>query len=225
MRKDLQSFVETHEKPFLVIDSESRIVAANAAFISAYQTSLEEVLGQNCCQVTHGSERPCYEAGEECPLQRVLETGRPHSCLHVHAHEDKGHHVHQVRVKGFPLRLADGSSYLGEVMEEIAVHPADHDADCMIGRSPAFLAALESMQKWAKSDAPVLIQGETGTGKELAAKFIQEDRVRSLIVASSFLATTTGSSVSQCKTCPHFLKRTLHGVQLRILGCRSTRSP
>ncbi len=179
MRKDLQSIVDTHEKPFLIIDAESKIVAANAAFLSAYQTSLSEVLGQNCYQVTHGSDRPCYESGEECPLQRVMETGRPHSCLHIHEHEDKGHHVHQVRVKGFPLRLADGNLYLGEVMEEIAVQAEDKHDDCMTGRSPGFLSVLESMQKGAKSDAPILLQGETGTGKELAAKFIHEHSLRS----------------------------------------------
>jgi DNA-binding NtrC family response regulator len=42
----------------------------------------------------------------------------------------------------------------------------------LIGRSPAFLAALESIGKFASCDATVLIQGETGTGKELAPRAI-----------------------------------------------------
>jgi transcriptional regulator with GAF, ATPase, and Fis domain len=42
----------------------------------------------------------------------------------------------------------------------------------LIGRSPAFLAALETIGKFASCDATVLIQGETGTGKELAARAI-----------------------------------------------------
>ena len=48
----------------------------------------------------------------------------------------------------------------------------------MIGRSPAFLAALRLIDKLAKYDATVLIEGETGTGKELAARAIhyQGDR-------------------------------------------------
>lgn len=48
----------------------------------------------------------------------------------------------------------------------------------MIGRSPAFLAALKLIDKLAKYDATVLIEGETGTGKELAARAIhyQGDR-------------------------------------------------
>ena len=52
-------------------------------------------------------------------------------------------------------------------MEEIAVRQETNpDDQCMIGRSGAFLAALEAMKRAAGSDAPVLIQGETGTGKE-----------------------------------------------------------
>jgi DNA-binding NtrC family response regulator len=42
----------------------------------------------------------------------------------------------------------------------------------LIGRSPPFLAALGLIGKFATCDATVLIQGETGTGKDLAARAI-----------------------------------------------------
>ena len=42
----------------------------------------------------------------------------------------------------------------------------------LIGRSPSFLAALLLIRKYATCDATVLIEGETGTGKELAARAI-----------------------------------------------------
>lgn len=42
----------------------------------------------------------------------------------------------------------------------------------LIGRSPSFLRAIELIERMARYDAPVLIQGETGTGKELAARAI-----------------------------------------------------
>jgi DNA-binding NtrC family response regulator len=42
----------------------------------------------------------------------------------------------------------------------------------MIGQSPAFLDAVRLIEKIARCDAPVLIEGETGTGKELAARAI-----------------------------------------------------
>ena len=42
----------------------------------------------------------------------------------------------------------------------------------MIGRSEAFRAVQALIEKMAAFDAPVLIEGETGTGKELAARAI-----------------------------------------------------
>ena len=42
----------------------------------------------------------------------------------------------------------------------------------LIGRSPTFLEAMRRMQLLARCDASVLIDGETGTGKELVARAI-----------------------------------------------------
>ncbi|HUL57814.1 MAG TPA: sigma-54 dependent transcriptional regulator [Anaeromyxobacteraceae bacterium] len=42
----------------------------------------------------------------------------------------------------------------------------------MIGRSPAFVRAVRMLDRFAACDAPVLIEGETGTGKELAARHV-----------------------------------------------------
>ena len=46
----------------------------------------------------------------------------------------------------------------------------DYPARDLIGASPAFIEALESVRHAAASDATVLIQGESGTGKELIAR-------------------------------------------------------
>ena len=42
----------------------------------------------------------------------------------------------------------------------------------MVGSSPPFLHVLQQIKKISRYDAPVLIEGETGTGKELAARAI-----------------------------------------------------
>ena len=42
----------------------------------------------------------------------------------------------------------------------------------LIGESPAFCEVLELLQQWAAVDATVLLCGETGTGKELAARAV-----------------------------------------------------
>ena len=48
----------------------------------------------------------------------------------------------------------------------------------MVGDSPAFRETLDRLLLAAGTEAPVLLQGETGTGKELAAAFIHRNSAR-----------------------------------------------
>jgi len=49
------------------------------------------------------------------------------------------------------------------------------DAPKMIGRSPAFLHAVEQATQVARSDVTVLLAGESGTGKELLAEYVHRE--------------------------------------------------
>jgi PAS domain S-box-containing protein len=49
-----------------------------------------------------------------------------------------------------------------------------HGFDEIVGESPALRAALEAVAQVARTDATVLIEGETGTGKELFARAIHK---------------------------------------------------
>ena len=60
----------------------------------------------------------------------------------------------------------------------------------MVGRSPKFLAIMKLIPKLAACDAPVLIEGETGTGKELAARGIHYSSQRQ---AESFVPVNCGA--------------------------------
>jgi DNA-binding NtrC family response regulator len=48
----------------------------------------------------------------------------------------------------------------------------------IVGGSPAFVAALDQLRKAAATDATVLIQGDSGTGKELAARLLHAESPR-----------------------------------------------
>ena len=65
-------------------------------------------------------------------------------------------------------RLAKEKLYLEE---EIRL---DQNAGSMVGESPAFRAVWRSIQIVAPTDSTVLVQGETGTGKELVARAIHD---------------------------------------------------
>ncbi len=48
----------------------------------------------------------------------------------------------------------------------------------VVGSSPVFVRVLEALSRVATRDVPVLIRGETGTGKELAASFLHAQSSR-----------------------------------------------
>ncbi len=62
---------------------------------------------------------------------------------------------------------------------------ANSEASAIVGRAPQLLRALERARAAATTDADVLVEAESGTGKELLAKFIHEasDRARKPFVA------------------------------------------
>jgi DNA-binding NtrC family response regulator len=48
----------------------------------------------------------------------------------------------------------------------------------LLGQSAVFVAAVEMLKRLARFDVPVLIEGETGTGKELAARAVHYQSAR-----------------------------------------------
>ena len=57
-------------------------------------------------------------------------------------------------------------------------HQQRNPKPTLIGDSPAFLAALQRLVRIAATPATVLIEGETGTGKELAARVVHYESAR-----------------------------------------------
>lgn len=53
-----------------------------------------------------------------------------------------------------------------------AVRGLEHDEPHMVGSAPAYLSALELARRVAPTDTPVMIQGESGTGKRLLGRYI-----------------------------------------------------
>ena len=82
---------------------------------------------------------------------------------------------------GWPCHKNELALRLKGIRSRLESKPADQDEPeiieefiglNMVGRSPAFLNTLNLIKKIARCDASVCIEGETGTGKELAARAI-----------------------------------------------------
>ncbi|MCA1978476.1 MAG: sigma 54-interacting transcriptional regulator, partial [Thiobacillus sp.] len=171
MDLDLKSLIDTHDQPFVVIDRDYRIVAANQRYCDSHGISPESIVGRRCHQVSHHSDRPCHENGEDCPHRALFGQGQTVEVIHTHFHADE--QPERTRIRGHRLHGADGAVYLGEQMFPLETEPGSLcDTLQMVGRSPAFLECVDHLARVAESEASILLYGESGVGKELAARFI-----------------------------------------------------
>lgn len=174
---ELQDLIDANDQPFVVIDREYRIVAANQRYSEAYGVTPGAIVGRHCYAVSHHASRPCHENGEQCPHQALFDHGEAVEVLHIHFHA--GDQPERTRIRGHALRGVNGERYLGEQLFPLeASVGTDCDAMQMVGQSPAFLACVDNLARVADSDASILLYGESGVGKDLAARFIHARSTR-----------------------------------------------
>ncbi len=174
---ELQDLIDANDQPFVVIDREYRIVAANQRYSEAYGVTPGAIVGRHCYAVSHHASRPCHENGEQCPHQALFDHGEAVEVLHTHFHADD--QPERTRIRGHALRGMNGERYLGEQLFPLeAGVGTDCDAMQMVGQSPAFLACVDNLARVADSEASILLFGESGVGKELAARFIHARSAR-----------------------------------------------
>jgi transcriptional regulator with GAF, ATPase, and Fis domain len=70
------------------------------------------------------------------------------------------------------LSFSTSSAKAASSAVDVATFDRPEDADGIVGQSRALDAVLDRVRRVAATDMPVLINGETGTGKELVARAI-----------------------------------------------------
>jgi transcriptional regulator with PAS, ATPase and Fis domain len=162
--------------PAIALSADYRILAANQAYRDTYGDD-RPLHDRRCYEVSHNYPVPCDQAGESCPLANCLETGQKQRVLHLH-HTPRGEE--HVDVETVPVRDDQGQiRYVIEIMREAPGASSRAHPEGMVGRSRAFNAMLELMQRVAPADTAVMLQGESGTGKELVARAIHDNSDRS----------------------------------------------
>lgn len=171
----LKALLDLHDQPVVLIDDQYTIVAANNAYARSYAQPNDTLVGEKCHRVSHRSNVPCHERGEDCPVKRVMQTGKPVNTLHIHFNGDA--EPERVRVQGFPIEH-NGRRLLAEKIQRIDPQPrpakAEQPSELMVGQSPAFLTLLNRLIQVSGMPGSTLLEGESGVGKELAARFVHE---------------------------------------------------
>jgi len=156
------------------VDHAWRITAFNRAAEEITGTPRAEALGRRCCEVFRANM-----CEGRCALRETMETGRPIVSRPGYIVNAEGRRV-PISVSTALLRDGSGKTIGGvetfrdvsEVEELRKEIEGRFELGDMVSRSPAMKRVFEILPQVAASDSTVLIQGETGTGKELLAKAV-----------------------------------------------------
>ena len=170
-----QTLLDGFDVPAVLLAPDYRILAANRAYRLSYGLN-GDVVGRTCHVVSHASDVPCDQVGENCPMRAARWAAEPRRALHVHHMPDGDRHV-DVEVR--PLYDSDGAlRYFVELLRPTQAASASPRGAGLVGRSPAFLRMLEAVQRVADSETTALLLGESGTGKELVARAVHDGSPR-----------------------------------------------
>ena len=158
------------------VDEEWRITTFNRAAAEITGVPAEEAIGQHCCDVFRSS---ICEA--ECALKETRRTGRPIVNKAIYIVNARGERI-PISISAGILRDSDGNviggvetfrdlSLVEELRKELR---AKHSFVDIIGQSHVMEQLFDILPQVAESDSTVLIEGASGTGKELFAKAIHE---------------------------------------------------
>jgi len=168
---ELVSYLESAAEPHILVDRQHRILAANSAYRAKCGDS-QEVVGRNCFEVSHHYRVPCDQAGEACPMALSVASGERGRVVHLH-YTPTGESYENIELA--PIHDVHGNvAYFVEKFEPLAVARALAGNDELVGRSPAFTRMLEMVARVAPTETTVLLEGATGTGKELVARAIHD---------------------------------------------------
>ena len=112
--------------------------------------------------------------------------GDPDDWPRHHGNRDGGHRRRSIRLHRQALRTgshaedreARRSRSIGERSDDVEGEDEDLPESEMIGSSAAMVDIYKTISRVAPTDATVLIEGETGTGKELIARMIHRYSLR-----------------------------------------------
>lgn len=172
--RSLKIILDNLEVGILTVNRGGLVTFFNQAAEKISGYSRDEILGQSCEKIFSGQS-----AKDVCLLHESIMSGEAKTS-HNGEMVDKDGMVIPIRANYMALKNEKNTIIggLATFYDMTLVHQLDkaisnqynfHD---MIGKDPAMQKIFEMVQVVAKSDTTVLIEGPTGTGKDLLAKII-----------------------------------------------------
>jgi PAS domain S-box-containing protein len=181
-----KEIINTMNEGLVLIGTDGTILMVNHAMERLTGYDREDMIGHSCtlfncdtCEIARskGKDKWCllFEQGS-LNKKRCLLMRKDGSYLHALKNatilkDSEG------RVQGAVETVTDISELdrRGEAIETLSrMLESDGEFHGIVGKSPAMRRVFEITEKAAQSDAPVIIYGDTGTGKELVARAIHD---------------------------------------------------
>ncbi|MBF0327615.1 MAG: response regulator [Nitrospirae bacterium] len=101
----IKNILESIDEGFIIIDRDFRIISVNKAYANMVRMPIDDIIGRHCYEISHHSNKPCYENGSEhpCTVKQVFDTGEQSRSIHTH-YDEKENPVY-VETKAYPLSL------------------------------------------------------------------------------------------------------------------------
>lgn len=156
------------------VDDEWRITSFNRAAERITGVKRKQAIGKRCCEVFRANI--CETS---CALRKTLTTGRPVVNKAVYILDAKGNRL-PISISTAAFKNQDGKTIGGvETFRDLSLAEdlrkeleAKYSFADIVGRSAAMRQVFELLPQISESDSTVLIEGASGTGKELFARAI-----------------------------------------------------
>ncbi|TFH68559.1 sigma-54-dependent Fis family transcriptional regulator [Gammaproteobacteria bacterium LSUCC0057] len=175
-QKQLGDMLEGYDVPAILVSADYEILATNNAYADKFG-KIDLRKAPKCYAVSHGYDRPCDQAGEDCPLKAARESKHREKVLHIHQTPNGREHVD---VEMLPI-FDDNNQlqFFVELLKPVPLASGKPSDKQLVGNSAVFNEMLSKVTKVADSDASVLLLGESGTGKELISRLVHYASKRS----------------------------------------------
>lgn len=156
------------------VDPDWRITSFNKAAEKITGVSRGDSIGRYCSEVFHANI-----CESNCALRQTFETGKSNVNVTAYIVNNKGFRI-PIRISTAILKN-DKGEVIGGVetfqdlsqVERLQKELKDkHTFEDIVGRSPAMMNLFNILPQISESDSTVLIEGSSGTGKELFARAI-----------------------------------------------------
>ncbi|HQJ94464.1 MAG TPA: sigma 54-interacting transcriptional regulator [Syntrophorhabdaceae bacterium] len=179
----MDTCIEKHQRDVILdsinegvftVDPDWRITSFNKAAEKITGVSRGDSIGRYCSEVFHANI-----CESNCALRQTFETGKSNVNVTAYIVNNKGFRI-PIRISTAILKN-DKGEVIGGVetfqdlsqVERLQKELKDkHTFEDIVGRSPAMMNLFNILPQISESDSTVLIEGSSGTGKELFARAI-----------------------------------------------------